>query len=130
MKKYILLFSLFFSGQALFSQYSLLFCEDVTADGRPIMVSNQFMVDDEGGALKFLIRTDNKFSAGNLDFRIYFIGDNGTEEEIVRLPQTVEPDWGFAWKEIVMYDPGIYRVKIYTEKGAYLTSANLTLKRR
>ncbi|HLP52767.1 MAG TPA: hypothetical protein VK154_17885, partial [Chitinophagales bacterium] len=92
--------------------------------------SNQFMVDDEGGALRFLLRTDNKFLTDKLDFRIYFINDNGTEEEIVRIPQTVDSDWGYAWKEIVMYDPGMYRVKIYNGKGTYLTSANLTLKRR
>src|ERR1043165_1359414 len=112
------------------AQYSLAFCEDVTKEGKPVMVSNQFMVDAEGGVMKFLLRTDGYFNADQLDFRIYYVGESGLDEEIVRLPQTIQPDWTFAWKEVVMFDPGLYRVKVFTSKGTYLTSANLNIKQR
>ena len=128
MKKYVVFsfFVLLFNyGKA---QYTLNFCEDVSKEGKPVMVSNQFMVDGDGGVLKFLVRSDDKFNTSQLDFRIYYITDGGLEEEIERLPQAVQTDWNFAWKEMVVYDPGVYRVKVFTDKGTYLTSANLTVK--
>ena len=128
MRKYIVLMGLCFMLKISPAQYSLIFCEDLTNDGKPLRVSNQFMVDGGGGVMKFLVRTEDDFKTEKLDFRIYYMSDAGAEEEIVRLPQPVQPDWNFAWKEIVMIDPGLYRVKIYTDKGTYLTSANVTIK--
>jgi hypothetical protein len=130
MKKYITLFTFFLFAKMAAAQYSLTFCEDVTKDGKPMMVSNQFMVDAEGGVLKFLVRSDEKFNTDQLDFRIYYMSDSGVEEEISRMAQPVQADWGFAWKELVMFDPGMYRIKIYNAKGTYLTSANVTIKSR
>ena len=128
MKKYITLFAFFLLVKLSSAQYSLVFCEDITGDGKPVKVSNQFQVDKEGGALKLLMRTDDSFKAENLDFRIYYMSDAGAEEEIIRLPQPVEPDWTFAWKELVLFNSGLYRIKVYTDKGIYLTSANVTIK--
>lgn len=130
MKKYLLITAMVLSGIAAHSQYSLVFCEDVTNEGKPVTVSNQFMVDRDGGALRMLARTDADFNTDKIEFRIYFVSENGVEEEVARMAQNIEPDWGFVWKEIIMYDPGMYRVKIYNSKGTYLTSANLTLRGR
>lgn len=96
MKKYVVLTGLLFLFCFSNAQYSLLFCEDVTADGKPMMVSNQFVVDADGGVLKFLVRTDDQFNTDQLDFRVYYMSDGGAEEEIVRIPQTVQPEWTFA----------------------------------
>lgn len=121
-----LLMSVFsFSAQA---QYSLIFCEDVTAEGKPTVISNSFMVDDDGGVLKFLLKTDEKINTDNIDFRIFYVNDSGKEEEISRMPQKVDASWNFAWKEVVFFDPGNYKIKVYTGKGTYLTSANLNIK--
>lgn len=130
MKKYALILAMFLIGTTAYSQYTLVFCEDVTEEGKPVTVSNQFMVDRDGGALRILLRTDGKLNTDKLDFKIFFVGENGTEEEITKLSQATEADWNFVWKEIVMYDPGMYRVKVYNSKGTYLTSANLTLRSR
>jgi hypothetical protein len=121
---------MFLIGTSAYSQYTLVFCEDVTEEGKPVTVSNQFMVDRDGGALRILLRTDGKLNTDKLDFKIFFVGENGVEEEITKLSQATETDWNFVWKEIVMYDPGMYRVKVYNSKGTYLTSANLTLRSR
>ena len=110
------------------AQYSLIFCEDVSAEGKAQMISNSFMVDGDGGVLKFLLKTEEQFNTDQLEFRIFYINETGSEEEISRLPQRVLPTWNFAWKEMVMFDQGNYRVKVYTEKGTYLTSANLNVK--
>lgn len=130
MRKYVLILAMFLIGTSAYSQYTLVFCEDVTEEGKPDTVSNQFMVDRDGGALRILLRTDGKLNTDKLDFKIFFVGENGTEEEITKLSQATEADWNFVWKEIVMYDPGMYRVKVYNNKGTYLTSANLTLRSR
>lgn len=130
MKKCSISFLLLLLFSMGYSQYSLVFCEDVTADGKPTMVSNSFMVDGAGGVLKFLLRADDKINTDQLDFRIFYMNESGTEEEISRMPQKVETNWNYAWKEVVMFDPGTYRVKIYTGKGTYLTSANLSVKAR
>lgn len=130
MRKYALILAMFLIGTTAYSQYTLVFCEDVTEEGKPVTVSNQFMVDRDGGALRILLRTDGKLNTDKLDFKIFFVGENGVEEEITKLSQATETDWNFVWKEIVMYDPGLYRVKVYNSKGTYLTSANLTLRSR
>lgn len=130
MKKCPIAFMLLLFFQLGSAQYSLVFCEDVTPEGKPTMVSNSFMVDGDGGVLKFLMRADEKINTDQLDFRVYYVNEGGTEEEISRMPQKVSSDWNYAWKEVVMFDPGTYRVKVYTGKGTYLTSANLSVKHR
>ena len=130
MKKYLLLFTISFATYFSQAQYSLSFCEDVNTNGEAKMVSSSFMVEDAGGVMKFLIKADEKFNTDMLDFRIYYINENGIDEEILRLPHKIDPNWNFAWKEMVMFDSGNYKVKIYTGKGTYLTSANLSIKHR
>lgn len=130
MKKYVAFITLLLLVKLSSAQYSLLFCEDVNAEGKPVAVSNQFQIDNEGGVLKLLARAEDTFKVDALDFRIYYVSDGGNEEELVRLPQTIQPDWTFAWKETVIFDPGLYRVKIYTDKGTYLTSSNVTIRPR
>jgi hypothetical protein len=110
------------------AQYSLTFCENVSDDGKPSKTSNSFMVAHGGSSLKFLLKADNKLNSDNMEFRIFYINDSGKEEEVSKLPQKVEPTWNYAWKEVVFFDPGIYRVKVYNSKGSYLTSANLSVK--
>ncbi len=129
MKK-LLFISLMACGPWASAQYSLQFCEDVNKEGKPQMLSNSFMVDEDGGVLKFLAKADDKFNTDALDFRIYFINETGKEEEILRMPQKVENLWNFAWKEVVFFDPGNYKIKLYTGKGTYLTSANLNIKKK
>lgn len=127
--RYLLSILLLISCNMAEAQYKLQFCEDVSNEGKAQMLSNSFMVDGSGGVLKFLAKAESKFD-GNLEFRIYYMNDQGKEEEITRMPQIVEPDWNFAWKEVVFFDPGNYKVKLYNNSGTYLTSANLVIKKK
>jgi hypothetical protein len=92
--------------------------------------SNSFMVSPNGSALKFLLRADEGFKTDNMDFKIFYINDTGKEEEISKLPQKIQSDWNFTWKEVVFFDSGTYRVKVYDSKGTYLTSANINVKQQ
>ena len=112
------------------AQYSLTFCENVNNDGKALHPSNSFMVSPNGSALKFLVKSDEGFKTENMDFKIFYINDTGKEEEISKLPQKIQTDWNFTWKEVVFFDSGTYRVKVYDSNGAYLTSANINVKQQ
>jgi hypothetical protein len=118
------------AGLTSFGQYSLTFCEDVGEGGKPVTESRVFMVDQSGGVMKMLLRADEKISTPQVEYRVFYIDDDGSEAEISRLKQKVETNWNFAWKEVVFYDPGSYKVKVYTDKGTYITSANVTIKKQ
>jgi len=110
------------------AQYSLTFCESSNPEGKATTSANSFMISKTGSALKFLLKADEKLNTDQMDFKIYYINDSGSEEEISKLPQTVDPTWNYAWKEVVFFDPGNYRVKVYNSRGYYLTSANLNVR--
>ena len=112
------------------AQYSLTFCENVNDDGKAVHPSNFFMISPKGSALKCLVKADEGFKTDKMDFRVFFINDSGKEEEISKLPQKLEPKWNFTWKELVFFDSGNYRVKVYDSNGLYLTSANLNVKQQ
>ena len=112
------------------AQYSLTFCENVNNDGKALHPSNSFMINPNGSALKFLVKADEGFKTDKMDFRIFYINDSGKEEEISKLPQKLEHDWNYTWKEVVFFDSGNYRVKVYDSNGVYLTSANVNVKQQ
>jgi hypothetical protein len=111
-----------------YGQYSLSFCEDVNNSGKPVSPSNSFLVNKTGSALKVLLKSDSQLNTSNMDFKIYYINDNGKEEEVTRLSAPVQSNWDYVWKELVFFDPGNYRVKVYNSDGNYLTSANLNVR--
>lgn len=121
---------LFFLTKACSAQYSLTFCENVNSEGKAQHPSNFFMISPNGSALKFLVKADDGFKTDKMDFRIFYINESGKEEEISKLPQKLEPDWNFTWKEVVFFDSGNYRVKVYDSNGVYLTSANVNVKKQ
>ncbi|MCS6933989.1 MAG: hypothetical protein NZM35_02410 [Chitinophagales bacterium] len=112
------------------AQYSLIFCEDVTRDGKPTAVSNSFMVDEDGGMLKFLLKAEDGINTDKIEYRILYVHSNANEEEVARMSQNTEPTWNYAWKEVIFFDPGTYKVKVYTGRGSYLTAATLTIQAR
>jgi hypothetical protein len=117
-------------AQAGIAQYSLTFCEDVNTDGKAMMPSNSFMISKDGSAMKLLLKSDEKIKTDQMEFKIFYVNESGKEEEVSQLPAKVEPNWNYVWKEIVFFDPGNYRVKVYTSGGTYLTSTNLNLKQQ
>lgn len=93
------------------------------------MPASAFMVSDRGGVLRFMVRGDEELNMDSIKYQLYFINQGGDEEFVTEFMQNVEPGWNYAWKEVVFFDPGNYRVKVIDSKDSYLTSANLTIKR-
>lgn len=128
MKSLTLGIALLFAAKLSFAQYSLTFCENVNNDGKAQHPASSFMISPKGSALKFLLKADEGFKTEKMDFKIFYINETGKEEEISKLAQKVQPDWNYTWKEVVFFDSGNYRVKVYDSKGDYLTSANVNVK--
>jgi hypothetical protein len=127
MKKILLLSALFLLLGESKAQYSLAFCEEVSSDGQPQRISNTFSLSN-GSGIKLFVKGDNGFDTEQVKFTIYYMNSLGNEEELASLSQDVERGWDYVWKEIKLFDPGTYRVKAYTAKGTYLTSANVFIK--
>ena len=130
MKSFKIAVALLFLVKMGSAQYSLTFCESVNNEGKALHPSNFFMISPKGSALKFLLKADDGFKTDQMDFRIFYINDSGKEEEISKLPQKLEPNWTYTWKEVVFFDSGNYRVKVYDSNGVYLTSANVNVKQQ
>lgn len=129
MKKGLFVIILFVTAQTAFAQYTLTFCKEVSTEGKAQDASNSIIASDKAGnPVKILVHSDEKLNTMQVEYRIFFVDENGKETEVSKLPQVVEPDWDFAWKKVTFYDPGTYRVKVYNDKGIYLTSANLSVK--
>lgn len=125
MKKYFYLLFFCFSFLAGKAQFSLLFCKNVSENGAAIMADTKFKKSTDG--LTVLLKTEQSFKTDMLDFRFYFVDAKGNEVELVRLAQPVDSAWNYAWKQIELADPGVYRVKVYNGAGGYLTSANVSI---
>jgi hypothetical protein len=41
----------------------------------------------------------------------------GNEKEVSIIEQTTEANWTYAWQDVVFYDPGIYKVKVFRTGG-------------
>ena len=128
MKK-VLLSALFLGFATIgFSQYSLTFCKEVSTEGAAQNAANTFTTEMNGNELKMLVKSDDKFTTYQVEYRIFYVDAAGGETELSKLPQYVEPTWDFAWKQVVFYDPGTYRIKVFDDKGNQLTSANVNIK--
>lgn len=131
MKKVFFIAALFLFANATHAQYTLTFCKEVSTEGKADAASTTVTTaGNEGNPVKILVKSDDKLNTDEMEYRIYFVDESGKESEVTKLPQIVEPSWDFAWKKVTFYDPGMYRVKVYNQKGVYLTSANLNVKKQ
>ena len=111
------------------AQYSLNICASISEDGPHTQVSNSFQVDSKGSLLKIFVKSDEKFNTDQLDFKVFYVNNSGGEEALSTFSQKMDADWNYAWKDVVLFNPGNYRIKIDNDKETYLTSANLNIKR-
>lgn len=131
MKKASFILALFAATLTVSAQYSLTFCKEVSTEGKADKPTTTITTTgNESSPVKILVKGDDKLNFNEVEYRIYFVDETGKETEVSKLPQIIEPNWDFAWKKVTFYDPGTYRVKVYNDKGTYLTSANLSVKKQ
>jgi hypothetical protein len=131
MKKGFFVIVLFIATQTVFAQYTLTFCKEVSTEGKADNPTTTITTNgSESTPVKILVKGDEKLNANEVEYRIFFVDETGKETEVSKLPQIIEPNWDFAWKKVTFYDAGTYRVKVFNDKGIYLTSANLNVKKQ
>jgi|GEM_PF-1447955 len=115
----------------LYAQTSLKFCVQVdTASGTCTKPTNEFAVSKEGGTISMKLSNDSTFQTEHVRYKIYFVDATGNEALSQTLEQTVQPQWTYAWQDVVFYNSGLYKVMAYSvtdDKETFINSAVLKI---
>ena len=103
-----------FSGSA---QTILSFCVEVEKNGICQNKSAEFTISKDGGTISFQLWNDHGIGARKVAYRIYKLEDNGTETYSGTIEQQTEKNWTYAWQDVVFYDEGTYKVKVFDTSG-------------
>lgn len=105
----ILLFSVYNCA----AQTRLQFCVQVDSAGTCIKPAKEFGISMDGGTLSFMLRNDRGLKDTLMRYKIYFLDESGNEKLSQTIEQRTKTDWTFAWQDVVFYDAGTYKVKVY-----------------
>jgi hypothetical protein len=122
---FVLLFIVF---SFIASAQSLIFCEDVDNNGRPVSASSTFTIPRGGGYFKFFLTNDGEeFDTDIIHYEIYRVrGSKKTYETTI--DQEIEPEWTYCWKKVTFYKAGLYEVVATTEEGETIASSTLKIE--
>jgi len=98
---------------ALTAQSQLQFCVEANDKGECIKPSRTFEVEPSGGTISFLVTNLQAENFVKIRYKIYYIRDNGIEDLLIGIDQKIATDWQFAWQDVVLFDSGKYKVKVY-----------------
>lgn len=96
-----------------YSQYSMQFCVQVSKADSCIKRANEFDITSQGGTISMLVKADDSLGTQELRYKIYFLDNYGNEEFTQTINQKTGTDWTYAWQDVVFYDAGTYKVKVY-----------------
>ena len=96
-----------------YSQYSMQFCVQVSKADSCIKRANEFDITSQGGTISMLVKADDSLGTQELRYKIYFLDNYGNEEFTQTINQKTGTDWTYAWQDVVFYDPGMYKVKVF-----------------
>lgn len=116
-----------------YSGAKLYFCEEYTASGREVGVSDVFTIPRKGGYLTVMVDlrpAKATIGTGKVDLRI--VRYEGSKEKIVEtLPFDVQPDWDYIhFDEVTFYKDGDYKVTLLKNDGTPICSGELTINYR
>lgn len=115
--KFILSF-LFFLTLQLSAQTTLDFCVEVDTNGVCKHPTTEFDISKEGGTISLLVKDSLPLNTTKLRYKIFYFDTYGNEKPGNVLSQRIETDWTYAWQDVVFYDAGTYKVKVYkVEEG-------------
>ena len=109
---------------------SLYFCESVDKDGYALNESNSFVIGSNGGYFDFLVRMPYDLRSYYINYDIYEVKNDGTEQFSSTIRQDSQPDWQFFWKEVTFYDAGTYKIYVYDDNDYLITSATVKVKKQ
>ena len=101
------------TGVGLSAQSGLQFCVQVGKADSCIKPAKEFDVSPQGGTISMLVKTDDSVAATQLRYKIYFLDNYGNEALSQTINQQTTANWNYAWQDVVFYEAGIYKVKVY-----------------
>lgn len=110
------MFSLLFllvMGLCVSAQSTIQFCVQVSKGDSCVKPAKEFDVSQQGGTISMLVKTDGPVATTQLRYKIYFLDNYGNEELSQTINQLTADDWTYAWQDVVFYDAGTYKVKVY-----------------
>ncbi len=123
-----LTFQLFISTNSV--AQSLHFCEAVDEDGYAINESNTFLIGNDGGYFDLLVRLPYELKSYYVNYDIYEVKADGSEQFNLTIRQDAQPDWEFFWKEMTFYNEGIFKVYVYDDNDYLITSSIVNVKKQ
>ncbi|MCW5907061.1 MAG: hypothetical protein KIS94_04325 [Chitinophagales bacterium] len=100
-------------GVGASAQSTLTFCVEVGKGDSCIRPTTEFDIDDDGGTISMLVKPEDSVQTTILRYKIYYIDNYGNEQWSNTIEQITNPSWTFAWQDVVFYDPGTYKIKVY-----------------
>lgn len=110
--KFIFPFLLFLSIQ-ISAQTTIDFCVEVDSSGICKHPTTEFDIGKDGGTISLLVKDSLPLNASKLRYKIFYFDAYGNEKQENTLNQRIETDWTYAWQDVVFYDAGTYKVKVY-----------------
>ncbi len=95
------------------AQTNLKFCVEAGKDGSCKSKSSDFTISSAGGTITFLLKNEKGLGTSKVAYKIFRLGEDGSENYNNTIEQEVHENWNYAWEEAVFYDPGTYKVMVY-----------------
>jgi hypothetical protein len=110
-------------------QTALRFCVQVDSTGKCAKPSTEFHVSDQGGTISFLLSNKQGLNAEKVRCKVYFLDESGNEKLTTSLDQNIRKDWTYSWLDVIFYNPGTYKVKVYAidDKETFMCSEILKI---
>lgn len=117
--KNILIVALLFFAKTTFSQ-TMMFCEQVQDDGKPVKPSHIFRIGKDGGFFQFLALLDKPVNTTEVKIDIFRVDETGKETFDATVSVNVQREWMWFSKEVNFFKDGDYTVYAYTAEDKLL----------
>jgi hypothetical protein len=103
-------------------------CVDADKDGNCITKSKEFVVDaGAGGTIAFIVKNEVGLGTTTIKFKIYRVNNYGVERFDSEVDTKVQKADIWAVQDVTFYDPGTYKVKVYTLYDSFIANELITI---
>lgn len=126
-----LLLFFWITGLRTTAQVNVQFCVQVNDSGNCVKPSSEFYISKEGGTISMLLKSETNFTFTKVRYKLYTLNEDGTETHDYTVEQRISTDWDYAWQDVIFYEPGQYKVKVFlpNDEETFLCSAILKIYR-